>query len=163
MHHQGLSYVPEIIRTELTTKKTWELVARKCYKDLELLPIPTHRLEGHQWRLGRDCLCLPIDQLQLGRDCLCLPIGRTRFTIRFLSSSTGWLAGMIYQGISRRDLRWKGTSYDPILANENGRLQAGADNDQCTWACGGLYRPYSPTRPTTVSPTQLSVTETEKG
>ena len=27
----------------------------------------------------------------------------------------------------RRDLRWKSTSYDPILADENGTLQAGAD------------------------------------
>ena len=29
VHHQGLSYVPEIIKTELTIKKTCELVARK--------------------------------------------------------------------------------------------------------------------------------------
>ena len=34
VHHQGLPYVPEIIRTELTTEKTRELVARKYYVDL---------------------------------------------------------------------------------------------------------------------------------
>ena len=38
---------------------------------------------------------------------------------------------------------WKGTSYDLIPADENGTLQAGADNDQCTRACGGHYRYYS--------------------
>ena len=42
VHHQGLSYVPEIIKTELTTEKTRELIARKYYGDLQLLPIPTH-------------------------------------------------------------------------------------------------------------------------
>ena len=46
MHHQGLFYVPEIIRTELTTEETRELVARKYYGDLQLLPIPTHRRKG---------------------------------------------------------------------------------------------------------------------
>ena len=48
-----------------------------------------------------------------------------------------------------------------LLANKNDTLQAGADNDQCTWACGDLYRPYSPTRPTTASPTRLSATEVQ--
>ena len=38
---------------------------------------------------------------------------------------------------------WKGTSYDSIPADENGTLQAGADNDRCTRACGGHYRCYS--------------------
>ena len=42
MHHQGLSYIPEIIRTELTSEKTREFVVRKYYGDLQLLPIPTH-------------------------------------------------------------------------------------------------------------------------
>ena len=78
----------------------WEskLVARKCYKDLELLPIPTHRLEGHQRRLGWDCLCLPIDQSQLGRDCLCLPIGRIQVMIRFLSYSLADSLGGFIKG-----------------------------------------------------------------
>ena len=35
---------------------------------------------------------------------------------------------------------WKGTSYDSIPADENGRLQAGADNDRCTRACGARGR-----------------------
>ena len=47
---QGLSYVPKIIRIELTShfgiEKTRELVARKYYGDLQLLPIPTHRRKG---------------------------------------------------------------------------------------------------------------------
>ena len=40
---------------------------------------------------------------------------------------------------------WKGTSYNSIPADENGRLQAAADNDRCTRACGGHYRCYSST------------------
>ena len=40
---------------------------------------------------------------------------------------------------------WKGTSYDLIPADENGTLQAGADNDRCTRTCGGHYRCYSST------------------
>ena len=47
---QGLSYVPKIIRIELTShfdiEKTRELVARKYYGDLQLVPIPTHRRKG---------------------------------------------------------------------------------------------------------------------
>ena len=46
VHHQGLSYVPEIIRTKLTTERTRELVAKKYYRDLQLLPIPTHCRKG---------------------------------------------------------------------------------------------------------------------
>ena len=40
VYHQGLFYILEIIRTELTTKKTWELVTKKehyiynCYQFL---------------------------------------------------------------------------------------------------------------------------------
>ena len=37
----------------------------------------------------------------------------------------------------------------------NDILQAGADNNQCTWACGSLYSSYSPTRPTKTSSTRL--------
>ena len=33
-YHQGLIYILEIIRTELTTKKTRELVIKKYYKNL---------------------------------------------------------------------------------------------------------------------------------
>ena len=43
MHFHGLSYIPEIIRTKLTTGKTRKLVARKYYGDLQLLLIPTYR------------------------------------------------------------------------------------------------------------------------
>ena len=39
---QGLFYVTKIIRTELTTEKTREIIIRKDYGDLQLLPIPTH-------------------------------------------------------------------------------------------------------------------------
>ena len=46
VHHQGLSYVLEIIRIELTShfgiEKTERLVAKKCYEDLQSLPIPTY-------------------------------------------------------------------------------------------------------------------------
>ena len=45
-NYQGLFYVIEIIRTELTTEKTRELVTRKYYGDLQLLPIPTHHWQG---------------------------------------------------------------------------------------------------------------------
>ena len=38
----------------------------------------------------------------------------------------------------------------------NDTLQAGADNNQCTWACGNLYSSYSPTRPTKTSLTRLN-------
>ena len=64
------------------------------------------------------------------------------------------LSERIYQGISRQDLHWKSTSYDPILAYKNGTFQAGA-NDRCIRACGGLYRPYSPKWPITASSTRL--------
>ena len=40
MQLHGLSDVPEIIRTELTTEKTQEHVARKYYGDLQSLSIP---------------------------------------------------------------------------------------------------------------------------
>ena len=46
MHLHGLSYILEIIRTELTTEKTRELVARKYCADLQSLPIPTHYRKG---------------------------------------------------------------------------------------------------------------------
>ena len=46
VHHQGLFYIPEIIKTELTTKKTRELIAKEYYGDLQLLPIPTYRWKG---------------------------------------------------------------------------------------------------------------------
>ena len=46
------------------------------------------------------------------------------------------------------------TQSSSSLAYEDGTFQAGAD-DRCTRACGCLYRPYSPTRPTTASPTRL--------
>ena len=42
VHHQGLFYVPEIIKTELTNEKTRELVTEKYYVNLQLLPIPTY-------------------------------------------------------------------------------------------------------------------------
>ena len=38
---------------------------------------------------------------------------------------------------------------------ENNILQAGADNNQCTWASKSLDNSYSPTRPTKTSSTQL--------
>ena len=57
MHLHGLSYIPEIIKTELTTKKTRELVAKKYYGDLQLLLIPIHH-----W------LAYKNDTLQAGAD-----------------------------------------------------------------------------------------------
>ena len=42
MHLHGLSYVSEIIRIKLATKKTRKFVAKKYYGDLQLLPMPTH-------------------------------------------------------------------------------------------------------------------------
>ena len=58
-HQQSLSYVPEIIRTELIGRhhvdplaghfgieNNRELVARKYHGDLQSLPIPTHRWKG---------------------------------------------------------------------------------------------------------------------
>ena len=51
VHYQGLSYIPEIIRTELTTEKTREFVARKYYRDLQLFPIPTRRRKGTSYNL----------------------------------------------------------------------------------------------------------------
>ena len=47
VHHHSLSYILEIIKIELTIKKTRELIARKYYGDLQLLPLPTH----YQWIL----------------------------------------------------------------------------------------------------------------
>ena len=51
IHHQGLSYVPKIIRTKLTTEKTREFVARKYYGDLQLFPISTHCQKGTSYNL----------------------------------------------------------------------------------------------------------------
>ena len=92
---------------------TRELVAKKYYEDLQLVPIPTHswkdishnsggiahvyRLEKHESRLGRDCLCLPIE--------------KTRAIIRKQRNSTAWT---LPPGIPR----------------------AGADNNWCTRAGG---------------------------
>ena len=46
LDHQGLFYVSKIIRIELTShfgiEKTERLVAKKCYEDLQSLPIPTY-------------------------------------------------------------------------------------------------------------------------
>ena len=50
VHHQGLSYVLEIIRTELTTKKT----RTRCHEILAVAATDTYLLLK---RLGRDCLC----------------------------------------------------------------------------------------------------------
>ena len=46
MHDQGLSYVSEIIRIELTSHFGIAKSARKYYGDLQLLPIPTHCRKG---------------------------------------------------------------------------------------------------------------------
>ena len=51
VHLHGLSYVSKIIRTEWTTEKTREFVARKYYGDLQLLPIPTHCWKGTNYDL----------------------------------------------------------------------------------------------------------------
>ena len=63
VHHQGLSYVPKIIRIELTShfgiEKTRELVARKYYGDLQLLPIPTHCRKGTSY----DSIFAMVDRL----------------------------------------------------------------------------------------------------
>ena len=47
VHNQGLSYIPEVIRIELTIghfgiEKTREFVVRKYYGDLQSLSIPAH-------------------------------------------------------------------------------------------------------------------------
>ena len=64
MHHQGLSYVPKIIRIKLTShfgiEKTRELIARKYYEDLQFLPIPTHRRKSTSY----DSILVIVDQLQ---------------------------------------------------------------------------------------------------
>ena len=41
-------------------EKAWELVAKKCYKDLQLLLISVH-----QSRLGQNCLCLLIERTRV--------------------------------------------------------------------------------------------------
>ena len=52
MLHQGLSYVPEIIRIELTSHFGIEkLLKTRCQErklGLQSLPIPNHGLEGYQ-------------------------------------------------------------------------------------------------------------------
>ena len=79
MHHQGLSYVPEIIWTELTSRHHDEgtSASRKLEDSLpgkSTRPaVAIYQLEGHQSRFGCNYLCLPI--------------GRTRATIRSLSTS----------------------------------------------------------------------------
>ena len=62
-HHQGLSYIPEIIRIELTShcgiEKTWELVARRLCRPT--VAIDTHPLlEKHQLWLD-PCHYRPVD------------------------------------------------------------------------------------------------------
>ena len=63
MHYQGLSYIPEVIWTELTCRHhdKGTLALRKLE---DLLPrknsrpaVATYRLKGHESRLGQDCLC----------------------------------------------------------------------------------------------------------
>ena len=55
LHYQGLFYVPEISKASrwghFAIEKTWELVARKYYEDLQLLPIPTHCWKGTSYDL----------------------------------------------------------------------------------------------------------------
>ena len=70
MHLHGLSYVPEIIKTELTTEKTRHLVARKCFEGLQLLHT--------DWK-----------DISHDSDGIAYVIGRLRITIRSLLSSTG--------------------------------------------------------------------------
>ena len=51
VHHQGLFHILEIIKTELTTKKTRELIIRKYCRDLQLLLIPTHCRKSTSYNL----------------------------------------------------------------------------------------------------------------
>ena len=88
MHLYGLSYVPEIIKTELTAEKTQELVARKYYGDLQLLLILF--IVGRAPATTRSVI---INRLTLGgfidgfRDGI--SARRALATIQSLSSSTG--------------------------------------------------------------------------
>ena len=54
---------------------------------------------------------------------------------------------------------WKGTSYYSILAVVDGLMKMihykPVQISRCTRACGGLFRPYNPTRPSTASSTRL--------
>ena len=113
VHHQGLSYVPEIIWTELTSRHHDEdTLALRKLEDLLLRKntgptVATYQLEGHQLSFNPHChwpaytshdsggiayvYQLEGHESQLGRDCLCLLIGRPQVTTwARLPMSTHW-------------------------------------------------------------------------
>ena len=68
-NQQSLFYVPEIIRIELTSHFDIENSRTCCCQKILAVAATTTYLSLK--RLGRNCLCLPIDQLWLGWNCLC--------------------------------------------------------------------------------------------
>ena len=58
VYDQGLSYVPKIIRIELTSHFGIEKLSRACYK--KFLAVAATNTFPLLKRLGRDCLCLSI-------------------------------------------------------------------------------------------------------
>ena len=94
-------------------------------------------LEGHESRLGRDCLCLPIGRTQV-------------MTWAGLPMSTNWkvtsynLGGIAYvRQLERRELRFNSRHCRSVY--ENDILQAGADNNWYIRPCKDLYWLCSPT------------------
>ena len=105
----------ERILRELCITKTRELVVRKYYWTCSLywyLPM----VEKYQTYSCYQYLS---------------SAGRTYWWMTWLDCHIYKLE-KIYQWASQRNLCWKNTSYNPILADKNSILQTGADTDWCT-------------------------------
>ena len=91
VYHQSLFYVHEIIKIELTIKKTRDHVARKYYGDLQLFSIPTHRQKGTSYNLILVIInrltCWKNLSMNFVTNCLYIWFGRVTVTIR---SSSLW-------------------------------------------------------------------------
>ena len=81
VHHQGLSYVPEVIRTELISRHHDEGTSASIQLKNSL---PGNLRETCSCRYRFD------NESQLGWDCLCLPIGQQVTTWAGLPMSTDW-------------------------------------------------------------------------
>ena len=127
-NYQGLSYIPEIIWTELTSGHHDE--GTLASRELD------NSLPGNAMKTCSRYRYLPI-------------AGKAPVRHHRPADLLGGCYDRFRDGLSIFT-DWKITSYDSILVvidrlTKNDSLRAGADTDRCTWACGGLYWPCSPT------------------
>ena len=119
VHHQGLSYVPEVIRIELNSR-------HHDKGTLASIQLKNSLPENLRETCNRRYQYLLIDQSRLGRDCLCLSIRRTQVTtwVEFPMSTN-----------------WKNMSYDSVfivVRLMKITLWTGANNNQCIRTIKGI-------------------------